>query len=107
MLADTSRFLSGLTDYAAVVVRQVDDPARVRSVQLVCLGPSVVLVVARPGSGAIEKRTVELTDDPERAAVAAAYRPPRPRIWSGETVAGPWRCRASETRRWTRSSTRR
>ena len=28
MLADTSRFLSGLTDYAAVVIRQVDDPAR-------------------------------------------------------------------------------
>lgn len=72
MLGDTSRFLAGLTDYAAVVVRDAEDPARVRSVQLVSLAPRIVLVVAVLASGAIEKRTVELTEDPDDAAVGAA-----------------------------------
>ena len=51
MLADTSRFLSGLTDYAAVVVRQAADPARIRSVQLVSLAPKVAVVVAVLAAG--------------------------------------------------------
>ena len=72
MLSDTSRFLSGLTDYAAVVVRQPDDPARIKSVQLVSLAPRIVLVVAVLASGAIEKRTLELDDDPTEVHLAAA-----------------------------------
>lgn len=72
VLADTSRFLAGLTDYAAVVVRDSEDPARVRSVQLVSLAPRVVLVVAVLASGAIEKRTLELPDDTDDAVVGAA-----------------------------------
>ena len=72
MLADTSRFLAGLTDYAAVVVRDVEDPALIRSVQLVSLAPRVVLVVAVLASGAIEKRTLELADDADDIVVGAA-----------------------------------
>ncbi len=72
MLADTSRFLAGLTDYAAVVVRQAGDPARIRSIQLVSLAPRVVLLVVVLASGAIEKRTLELADDPNDAQVASA-----------------------------------
>ena len=72
MLGDTSRFLAGLTDYAAVVVRDAEDPARVRSVQLVSLAPRIVLVVVVLASGAIEKRTLELPADADEVVVAAA-----------------------------------
>ncbi|HMC40819.1 MAG TPA: heat-inducible transcriptional repressor HrcA [Acidimicrobiales bacterium] len=72
MLSDTSRFLAGLTDYAAVVVRDVDDPATVRSVQLVSLAPAVVLVVVVLASGAVEKRTLDLTADVDEVVVGAA-----------------------------------
>ena len=72
MLSDTSRFLAGLTDYAAVVVRDTEDPARVRSLQLVSLAPRVVLAVAVLASGAIEKRTLELTEDVDDVVVGAA-----------------------------------
>jgi heat-inducible transcriptional repressor len=72
MLADTSRFLSGLTDYAGVVVRQSADPARIRSVQLVGLAPRVAVVVAVLGSGAIDNHTLELADEPSEAQLAAA-----------------------------------
>jgi heat-inducible transcriptional repressor len=72
MLSDTSRFLAGLTDYAAVVVRQGDDPARIRSVQLVGLTPRIALVVAVMASGAIEKRTLEFSEDTSEVQLAAA-----------------------------------
>jgi heat-inducible transcriptional repressor len=72
MLADTSRFLSGLTDYAAVVTRQADDPAHIRSVQIVSLAPRVAVVVAVLGNGAVDKHTVEIPDEPSEAQVAAA-----------------------------------
>ena len=47
MLADTSRLLSDLTHYAAVVVGPPAEAATVRSVQLVGLAPRVALVVRR------------------------------------------------------------
>ena len=72
MLADTSRFLSGLTDYAAVVVRQSTDPGRIRSVQIVGLAPRVVIVVAVLGGGAVDKHTLELADEVTDAQVAQA-----------------------------------
>ncbi len=72
LLADTSRFLSELTDYSAVVVRQVADPARIRSVQLVSLTPRVGVVVAVLASGAVDKHTLEWVDEPTEAQVAAA-----------------------------------
>ena len=46
MLADTTRLLTGLTDYAAVVVGPAHEAGAVRSVQLVSLAPTVVLFVA-------------------------------------------------------------
>ena len=72
MLADTTRLLTGLTDYAAVVVAPAHEAARVRSVQLVSLAPSVVLFVAVLGSGAIEKRTIELAAEADEVVLAAA-----------------------------------
>jgi heat-inducible transcriptional repressor len=72
MLADTSRFLAGLTDYAAVVVRDVEDPARIRSIQLVRLASHIVLSVVVLASGAIEKRMLELVDDPSDVQLGAA-----------------------------------
>ena len=59
MLVDTTKLLSGLTDYAAVVVRE-GEPARVRSVQLVGLAPRVVLAVvvfAAPVANAASSRS--------------------------------------------------
>src|SRR5438105_514970 len=75
MLHDTSTLLSGLTDYAAVVIAPAHEDATVRSVQLVALTSRIVLVVAVLSNGAVEKRTVELTHDvgDERVAAASAH----------------------------------
>lgn len=72
MLADTTRLLTGLTDYAAVVVGPAHEAAAVRSVQLVSLAPSVALFVAVLGNGAIEKRTIEVGAPVDEAVLAAA-----------------------------------
>jgi heat-inducible transcriptional repressor len=72
MLSETSRFLAGLTDYAAVVVRDADDPAAIRSAQLVSLGPRIVLLVVVLASGVIEKRTLELGEEVDEVVVSAA-----------------------------------
>jgi len=72
MLVDTTRLLTGLTDYAAVVVGPPHEVAQVRSVQLVPLAPRVVLFVAVLGNGAVEKRSVELASDIDDAVLAAA-----------------------------------
>jgi heat-inducible transcriptional repressor len=63
MLGDTSRLLSGLTEYAAVVVGPNADVARVRSVQIVGLAPRVALAVAVLSTGVVEKRTLELMEE--------------------------------------------
>ena len=65
-------FFPDLTDYSAVVVRQVADPARIRSVQLVSLTPKVAVVVAVLASGAVDKHTLEWPDEPNDAQMAAA-----------------------------------
>jgi heat-inducible transcriptional repressor len=73
MLADTSQLLSGLTDYAAVVVApKVEATLTVRSVQLVGLGARVVMAVVVLSNGAIEKRTLDLDAEASDAVVAAA-----------------------------------
>jgi heat-inducible transcriptional repressor len=71
MLADTSRLLSGLTDYAAVVVPPSVDALTIRSVQLVSLGQRVVMVVVVLSNGTIEKRVLELAGEISDAVVAA------------------------------------
>jgi heat-inducible transcriptional repressor len=72
MLADTSRLLSGLTDYAAVVVAPTAEALTVRSVQLVSLGARLVMVVVVLSNGTIEKRMLELGDELSDAVVSAA-----------------------------------
>ncbi len=72
MLADTTQLLTGLTDYAAVVVGPAHEAADVRSVQLVALAPAVVLFVAVLGNGAVEKCTVGLTSEVEEATLSDA-----------------------------------
>jgi len=60
MLDDTSKLLSGLTDYAAVVVGPNHESAAVRSVQLVGLTAHLGLLVVVLSDGAVEKRSIEL-----------------------------------------------
>jgi heat-inducible transcriptional repressor len=72
MLADTSRLLSGLTRYAAVVVGPPHEAATIKSVQLVSLSSRVVLLVAVLSNGAVEKHTLELADDVDELVVNAA-----------------------------------
>ena len=71
MLHDTSRFLSTLTDYAAVVVGPPHEVASIRSVQVVGLAPHVALVVVVLSNGAVEKRTVELDAEVDDALLAS------------------------------------
>jgi heat-inducible transcriptional repressor len=60
MLERATGLLTELTSYAAVVVGPSHDTATIRSVQLVGLGPMVVLLVVVLSDGAVEKRTIEL-----------------------------------------------
>ncbi|MCU1345557.1 MAG: Heat-inducible transcription repressor HrcA [Acidimicrobiia bacterium] len=72
MLADTSRLLSDLTDYAAVVVGPPPEVASVRSVQLVSLSPRLVTVVAVLSSGSVDHHRLELDEDLSEDTVAVA-----------------------------------
>jgi heat-inducible transcriptional repressor len=73
MLGDTSRLLSGLTSYAAVVTSPAHhEVPSVRSVQLVALSPRVVVVVAVHSNGALDKRTLELGEDVSEDIVTSA-----------------------------------
>ena len=75
MLQDTSKLLSNLTTYAALVVAPPHEGANVRSVQLVPLGPRVAVVVAVLANGGVEKAHIELAEGTgdERVAAAAAH----------------------------------
>jgi len=75
MLQDTSKLLSNLTTYAALVVAPPHEGANVRSVQIVALGPRVAVAVAVLANGGVEKATLELAEDTddERIAAAAAH----------------------------------
>jgi heat-inducible transcriptional repressor len=73
MLARTSRLLTDLTDYTAVVVSpDHHEVATVRSVQLVGLAPRVALLVVVLSDGAVEKRTLELDREVDDGRLAAA-----------------------------------
>jgi heat-inducible transcriptional repressor len=75
MLHDTSKLLSHLTDYAAVVVSPGPEAAVIRSVQLVGLAPRVALLVVVLSNSAVEKRSLEMDEStgPERLASASAH----------------------------------
>jgi heat-inducible transcriptional repressor len=72
MLHDTTRLLSTMTDYAAVVMGPPAEVATVRSVQLVGLSARIVMVVAVLSNGAVENETIESREDVSDAAVSAA-----------------------------------
>jgi heat-inducible transcriptional repressor len=75
MLQSTTRLLSNLTDYAAVVVGPSRDDAKIRSVQLVGLASHTALVVVVLDNGVVEKATIDLADElgDERVAIASAH----------------------------------
>jgi heat-inducible transcriptional repressor len=72
MLQDTSRLLSRLTDYAAVVVAPAHENAALRSVQLVALAPRVVLLVTVLSNGTVDQYQLELDEDVTETTVSAA-----------------------------------
>ena len=75
-LVDTSRLLSQLTAYAAVIVGPAHDPTTVRSAQLVDLGSGRLLLVIVTSSGSVERSMIELVSgaavDPANLAAASA-----------------------------------
>ncbi|MCC5951317.1 MAG: heat-inducible transcription repressor HrcA [Acidimicrobiia bacterium] len=72
MLADTTRLLSNLTHYAAVVVGPSHEEATIRSLQLVALTDRIVLAVVVLSNGVIEKQVVEAGADVSEQQVAEA-----------------------------------
>ena len=72
MLQDTSKLLSNLTTYAALVVAPPHEGANIRGVQLVPLGPRVAVAVAVLANGAVEKAHIELAEGTGEERVAAA-----------------------------------
>jgi heat-inducible transcriptional repressor len=75
MLQNTSKLLSDLTNYAAVVVGPAADRATVKSVVLVGLSARVALVVVVLSNGAVLRHSVEFAVDTaeERIATAGAH----------------------------------
>jgi heat-inducible transcriptional repressor len=71
MLTDTSRLLTDLTDYAAVVVAPQGDAATVRTIQLVGLAPGTALAVAVLSNGSVEKHTIDVPEELSDDALAA------------------------------------
>jgi heat-inducible transcriptional repressor len=74
MLAETSRLLSNVTNLASVVVAPGPADATVRSVQLVSLGATAV-VVAVFSDGSVEKHTFDVPESTgdERVGAASAH----------------------------------
>jgi heat-inducible transcriptional repressor len=72
MLNETSRLLSRLTDYAAVVVGPPHEGATLRSVQLVSLSPRAVLLVTVLSNGSVEDHHLEQDVDTTESTVNSA-----------------------------------
>ena len=70
LLADTSRLLSDLTEYAAMVVAPRHDGDTIRSAQLVDLGGGRLLVVLVMSSGVVERTYVDVYNNQELADAA-------------------------------------
>jgi heat-inducible transcriptional repressor len=74
MLQDTSRLLSRLTNYAAVVVGPGHEAATIRSVQVVALSGRSSLLVAVLSNGTVESQPLDTPDLNEaRAGAATAH----------------------------------
>ena len=63
MLHDTSRLLSELTDYAAVVVGPTHETLTIRCSLLTRISPRLVLLVVVLSNGAVDKHGIEVDDD--------------------------------------------
>ncbi len=72
MLHDTSRLLSNLTDAAAVVIGPPHDAGTIRSVQLVGLTGTTVLLVVVLSNGTVEKASFELAEQVDEVRLGAA-----------------------------------
>ncbi|MEW6472937.1 MAG: heat-inducible transcriptional repressor HrcA [Actinomycetota bacterium] len=72
MLHETSLLLSRITAHAAVVVGPQPDTARVRSVQLVRLHETSLLVVAVLSNGQVERQFIELATEIDDGRIGAA-----------------------------------
>ena len=72
MLHETSLLLSRITTHAAVVVGPQPDSARIRSVQLVRLHETSVLVVAVLSNGQVERQFIELGGEIDDSRIGAA-----------------------------------
>ena len=91
-LERASGLLAELTSYAAVVVGPRSDALEVRSVQLVGLGPRVALLVLVLADGAVEKRSIEFSEevsDEVLAQASAAGQRARPRARRSATSSSP------------------
>jgi heat-inducible transcriptional repressor len=73
LLHETSQLLARVSTHTAVVVGpNVVETVLLRSVQLVTLQPSVILVLAVLSNGSIEKCTLHVLPDPDDATIATA-----------------------------------
>lgn len=63
MLGDTSRLLAQLTDTAAIVVPPSQERRVVRSALLTRLAPHTALLVLVLSDGAVDRRTIQITED--------------------------------------------
>ncbi len=72
MLERTSGLLADLTDCAAMVVGPSHESACIRSVQLVGLGHRLALLVVVLADGAVQKQSVEFTEDVDDARLSDA-----------------------------------
>ena len=72
MLHETSLLLSRITTHAAVVVGPQPDSARIRSVQLVRLHETSVLVVAVLSNGQVERQFIELGGEIDDSRIGSA-----------------------------------
>jgi heat-inducible transcriptional repressor len=72
MLERTSGLLADLTDCTAMVVGPSHDSAAIRSVQLVGLGSRLALVVVVLADGAVQKQSIELTEEVDEVRLADA-----------------------------------
>jgi heat-inducible transcriptional repressor len=72
LLERTSRLLAGLTQHVSVVFGPSHEKAAVRSVQLVGIAPHAAVLVLVLADGAVEKRTIEFSEEVSDAVFAAA-----------------------------------
>jgi len=72
MLNQTSGLLADLTDCTAMVLGPSHETAPVRSLQLVGLGPRLVLLVVVLADGAVQKQTIELSQELDEANLSDA-----------------------------------